>query len=260
MFYYFLKHRILELGSRRISDVFVLLLPIKMIHILSRFWTVLPRPLKIHQSTLKLFDLEEFAISSWGIKKSVQYDNLIPFQLVIENSLSIGNKIDSDYEKTLAKASKSIFESLSSTHPSIALNHASQFGADISSTGGHNMWSHFALELNTDQALLLQEDICSFSQLRFKQSRSTITIDNLSVLLDSPHPQACYASLLATLMNDHHVLDVRATKKNKALNDFNKGIVQAGERAHVFPYHDAGLVGTNEVVGVGDTGGGGGIE
>jgi hypothetical protein len=71
----------------------------------------------------------------------------------------------------------------------------------------------------------------------------------------------CVTSLLSLLlvksdsvMNNLNIIDIRYNLEKNVLNDYNKGIVQTGIRQISTPYHDAGLTGTDEIIGVGDTG------
>lgn len=99
-----------------------------------------------------------------------------------------------------------------------------------------------------------EEDVCLFSQLRVERSEHGLVIDNLGVIAQSAAPNACYASLVAAFATQPATSSVRLRTPKQGLNNFNRGIVQTEVREESYPYNDAGLNGTGQIVGVGDTG------
>jgi hypothetical protein len=99
------------------------------------------------------------------------------------------------------------------------------------------------------------DDVCMFSKLSLKQVKNSVIIDNLHVIEESSvSPQDCYASLLSALALQNHVIDIRIRGKNTVSNDYTKGILQTSVRDYNYPYHAVGLNGTDQIVGIGDTG------
>lgn len=65
---------------------------------------------------------------------------------------------------------------------------------------------------------------------------------------------ACYMSLIAQLANLDFVVNVALLSKLAFLNNLAKSIAQDGSIDQVYPYSAAGLNGSSEVIGIGDTG------
>jgi subtilisin family serine protease len=66
--------------------------------------------------------------------------------------------------------------------------------------------------------------------------------------------KACYFNLLSAIADQDHVVNVVLKRKLRSLNDLAKSIVQKGDVSKVYPYTAAGLNGSSEVIGIGDTG------
>lgn len=68
-------------------------------------------------------------------------------------------------------------------------------------------------------------------------------------------PMSCFAGLLALIVTHKSVLDIRLRAGKFTHNNFIKGIIQTDVREDdTYPYTEAGLNGTGQIIGVGDTG------
>lgn len=73
--------------------------------------------------------------------------------------------------------------------------------------------------------------------------------------IDENSFKKCYANLLAILALEDNILDVRVRGKYKLFNYNGKSIVQSNTITSLsYPYHEAGLTGSGQVIGIGDSG------
>jgi hypothetical protein len=200
----------------------------------------IPSSLKLHESSLDQIPL----FQSNSIK---EISNL---QLKVENGVGVKKSGGRNFDFVVENIKTSF-----SMDPRVALDSLSH------ATGSEsNIWSSYSNKLNNHHSSSLirkgDNEFCHFSKLNIRQDISMIVIDNLVALLDTPeNAELCYSTLLSIIANEKSVIDIRVVNKKKVLNDYNKGIIQTGTReAGYYPYHDAGLRGANQVVGVGDTG------
>jgi hypothetical protein len=103
--------------------------------------------------------------------------------------------------------------------------------------------------------------LCSDHQLDFEfMTPSQLVISNLQEYLhqsvDSHHQSSCVMSLLSHFVTTYSdsIADIRLRFPKYPNNQYNKGIVQTKTYSQNYPYHAAGLDGTGQIVGIGDTG------
>lgn len=100
---------------------------------------------------------------------------------------------------------------------------------------------------------------CYFSSLQVvAEGSSGVIIRDLHQLHESsPHPTSCVTSLLALLSHHPSVVDIRLRHDKTSFNNYIKSIVQSevyGQGEALYPYLQAGLDGTGQVIGIGDSG------
>jgi hypothetical protein len=127
-----------------------------------------------------------------------------------------------------------------------------------------SQWKDAFQTLNTIKSLDHSEvtTMCSSeSQLSFEFiTPSQLVIGNLDSYLDQSldarHQSSCVRSLLSHFITTYSdtIADIRLRFPKYPNNHFNKGIVQTETYSQNYPYHAAGLDGTGQIVGVGDTG------
>jgi subtilisin family serine protease len=88
---------------------------------------------------------------------------------------------------------------------------------------------------------------------------SQLVLGNLAPYLDAvpaSYRQSCVLSLFSHFLTAYSatVADIRLQFPKHKTNHKNKGIVQTKTFSENYPYHDAGLDGTGQIVGIGDTG------
>jgi len=201
-----------------------------------KLWTPLPNTLKIHESAMHHLGI---------VRNNLHAVDVANVQLVITLQ-------SADAREGFAK---DFGIKLRSVHPGI---HAE----GLAGKSPHfTAWKEAADELLThphsSATDLVGEDVCRFSRLKHRAiGPSSIEVGNLHEIRDySSTPTACFASLLAAAAEQNEVVDIRLRHSMKAFNNYIKGIVQTDTREDsVYPYFEAGLNGTGQVVGVGDTG------
>jgi hypothetical protein len=100
-----------------------------------------------------------------------------------------------------------------------------------------------------------EDNSCSYASLRFEEYPGGLAITGLDRVTAARGGQHCFANLVATIALETNIVNVYLRPHDTVLNDAGKSIVQ-GETSSsgVHPYQAAGLDGTGQIVGVGDTG------
>ena len=100
--------------------------------------------------------------------------------------------------------------------------------------------------------------VCSFDALEVLAEGSAIIVRELHQLHEaSLYPTSCLAVLLALVAHHPAVVDVRLRHDKTSFNNYIKSIVQSevyGQGDALYPYLQAGLDGTGQVIGIGDSG------
>lgn len=103
-----------------------------------------------------------------------------------------------------------------------------------------------------------ERSLCSLSSLEVWAEGREVIVSGLHFLhAASACPSSCLAGLLALLARQKEVVDIRLRHDKATFNNYIKSIVQTeqyGEGEAMYPYHAAGLNGTGQVVGIGDSG------
>jgi hypothetical protein len=90
-------------------------------------------------------------------------------------------------------------------------------------------------------------------------TQSQLVLGNLNTFFDAiptSYRQSCVLSLLSHFLTTYSttIADIRLSFPKYPNNHMNKGVVQAKSYSEFYPYHYAGLDGTGQIIGVGDTG------
>jgi hypothetical protein len=127
----------------------------------------------------------------------------------------------------------------------------------------HASLSHWkkALRTFTTTDHSAEASLCPDSQLTLEfVTPSHLAIGSLDQFLDqttdSRRQSACVMSLLSHFVTTYSdtIADIRLSFPKFELNNNNKGVVQAKTYSQSYPYHDAGLDGTGQIIGIGDSG------
>jgi hypothetical protein len=98
-------------------------------------------------------------------------------------------------------------------------------------------------------------DACSFAKLDVIQEGVNIEISRLHHLdIHTNGDKACFVRLLAILAADSSTMDIRFRQAKRAFNRYGKGIMETNSYNDVLPYTAAGLNGSGQVIGIGDSG------
>lgn len=148
---------------------------------------------------------------------------------------------------------------LQSTDAIVLLDHIYQLYGSRS-----HLWSVAAAEMGSGFASETDDSpfsrTCDFSGLVFEptQIQNEVTLSGLARLSEnSEFPTACVASLLAVLARQQQVVDIRLRHEKTLFNNYIKSIVQSevyAQGEEMYPYMKAGLNGTGQVIGIGDSG------
>ena len=124
------------------------------------------------------------------------------------------------------------------------------------SSSARNVWSELrGSSSGASVDSLRGQGQCAYSSLEFRAASSSLSVTGLHRLAGSPSGRACLGNLVATLALERDVVNVYVRPHDTILNDYGKSIVQANTyQSGQHPYNSAGLDGTGQVVGVGDTG------
>lgn len=226
-----------------------------MINIVFSFWAPIPQALKIHHSTITTLGLSE---SNFSVMADMADVKIVVASGVGLSKEGTGDKEVQQQHAILIEALQAklrepiseqqihlwaIAKASSSGVWSQALSALASIPRSMSSSKGQGGEGHAS---------------CGFAALDLTSSRNSLTIENLHKIGShsslATSKSACVSLLLAIVASEHHVLDVRVKRSSKLLNDYVKGIVQTGVFQQSYPYHDAGLVGSDQTVGVGDSG------
>ena len=115
-------------------------------------------------------------------------------------------------------------------------------------------------------------NVCTFSNLEVRQEGSNIAVSQLHRLHEPPlndnlrgvssesqdpfpsQQETCFVQLLAILASDSSTIDIRFRRVKRAFNRYGKGIIQTNSYNDTVPYTVAGLDGSGQVIGIGDSG------
>ncbi len=200
-----------------------------------RFWRVLPNSIKVHESVMRsIFQLHD--------------DESAPHTL--ENKkISVSGGVGISKNGFMNPISSEKFSSLIGKNP---LEHIKKMSKEFSKQD--DLWSEIARQTDSDVSFALDADKCLFPKLRYAYLSNGMEISNLHLMKNIPRAKECLASLVALFASHNDVVDIRMSSIKRAFNNGAKGVVQSGLRQTVYPYHDVGLNGSNQVIGIGDTG------
>jgi hypothetical protein len=92
---------------------------------------------------------------------------------------------------------------------------------------------------------------CNFDALSYKHTGHSMHIGNLHEIAKSESAKTCFAALLASLASHPTTADIRFNIPKKTSNYHIKGIMQTDAVAETYPYSNAGIDGTGQVIGIG---------
>ena len=124
------------------------------------------------------------------------------------------------------------------------------------SSSARNVWSDLQGSVSGASVDSLRgQGRCAYSSLEFRATPSSLSVTGLHGLAGSLSGRACLGNLVATLALERDVVNVYVRPHDTILNDYGKSIVQSTVyQSGQHPYNSAGLDGTGQIVGVGDTG------
>jgi hypothetical protein len=198
--------------------------------------------------------------------------SLKDFTLIISTGLGVSHKPSSD--ATLIH--KRITHDLHTNPPFYSLNKLTALSGEnsLSRWAAHSRSSSstqcnfhdLSYQINTESGVIYLTNLHTIlsssteSPTHHLRHQDTLAVDLKAAFSSSVDPlislmKSCYADLLATLTLDKEVIDIRLRSNHQTFNDRGKSIVQADTITSLsYPYHNAGLTGTDQIVGVGDTG------
>mmetsp|Transcript_14029 Transcript_14029/g.14643 ORF Transcript_14029/g.14643 Transcript_14029/m.14643 type:complete len:1100 (-) Transcript_14029:260-3559(-) len=204
----------------------------------------IPPTLKIHNLVMGSFGLVMADSSIYHKPKLTDFSNT---KLVIYGGVGVLGKIP----QTNDFISLEELKNLLSSNPN-PIEYIESLINEISDVAHRpkNLWTNLLEQLKKSSIS------CSFSTLSIESSSNNLVIGNLKQFLQSSDDSsACSASLLAILVQQQGVADIKFRLPKQKFNKNGKHIVQTKNfTATTFPYTNAGIDGTGQVVGIGDTG------
>lgn len=219
-----------------------------------------PTELKIHQLVMSSFGLLAAAREGGStLSKRPKLQEFLLAKLVLSGGVAVHKNLLSAEDFVTANDLKSLLSS-DTLDPTIFLE--SLLASSSSEIAGHrpkthSLWRDALSELKKF-ASSGSPPACPFTALEVDASPSgTVVIGGLQQFFESVPEEmtsSCGAALLALLAQQKGVSDLRYRLPKAAFNANGKSIVQTETFGTSFPYTNAGIDGTGEVVGVGDTG------
>jgi hypothetical protein len=224
-----------------------------------------PTELKIHQLVMNSFGL--IAANTEGgstLSKKPKLQEFFLAKLVLSGGVAVHKNILSSEDFVTADDLKSFFTS-GTLDPTVYLESllasiSSSSPSEISShrPKSHDMWTKALSQLKKFSSSASSSPACPFSALEVEASPSgTVVIGGLQEFFDTIPEEltsSCGAALLALLAQQKGVSDLRYRLPKATFNANGKSIVQTESFTTSFPYTNAGIDGTGQVVGIGDTG------
>jgi hypothetical protein len=237
--------------------------------------TLTPPQLKIHESAFSLVELTHTDLSSSSIQenpylsafyRSSSGDSLLSrTKLVISFGVGVVDKHgvvnDRQNDFTLDAVQTKFSQRNPAQDLSALVNHATRHVDQ-----GHqslSLWENAIRDLNlvaTSPHHSPEASVCPDHLITMEFStQSLLVLENLKAFLDATptsYRQSCVLSLLSHFLTTYSttIADIRLSFPKFPNNHKNKGIVQTKTYSETYPYHTAGLNGTGQIVGVGDTG------
>ena len=236
--------------------------------------TLIPPQLKIHESAFSLIDLTRTDLSALEIQenqylkafhRSTGSSVLSRTKLVISFGVGVVDKHgvvkDRPNDFTLHNVQKKLAQRNPTKDLSSLVEHASRhIDEDHQSLG---LWGKAIRDLNlvassprnSPESSLCPDHVLSLEFI----TQSQLVLGNLDEFFDAiptSHRQPCILSLLSHFLTTYSttIADIRLRFPKYTSNHKDKGIVQTKTYSETYPYHAAGLDGTGQIVGVGDTG------
>lgn len=230
----------------------------------------IPWKMKVHPSVAYHFGLFDSSNES----KHLETRYAFPDDSDVANSVlvvSFGLGVPSKRTYSFQKIKKSIVSSLATNHPADHFDHL--FSSEWKNAeDSSSVWTSARDRLRNGDEVRMASSVspqCSFDQLEFVDAKGVIHVHKLNSIHSrveqgirdktdvSSHTMAarsCLASLLAALVANKDVIDVRFRGPIRLLNANAKAIIQSGAVNSNYPYHDVGLTGEGLVAGVADSG------
>jgi hypothetical protein len=245
----------------------------------------LPMSLKLHQSSMMLvhsihsssfFDLinnKDHVLKRRMLSLLNDPIKIKDLEIIIDFDLGVYNKNSNNIKQNLKD-----IEIILSNHNINGLENIVESTKSVLSSNSilsdkitSNIWKQSHHILNN------QDDICDFSKFsivnknEIKSDVNSISISGLSSLLQSRENKyyisnnndiynndknnACIANLLANFANHPNIINIAIKPKMRVFNNNGKSIVQANSTNNTHtPYTNIGLNGSNQIIGVGDSG------
>ena len=219
-----------------------------------------PASLKVHESSVYAMDLlgakssnsEPFSPSPMFrmVNEKLNFEKSdIMVEFFSRTSASdVSAAVLSARSKLVAGKHSSLLEMSKFRHPGAKRNMWFEAYSSVSD-------SSLPLKSSDGHALADVHSECAYSALDFDEIGSLVIVKGLHNIVEGRSGGACFANLVSSLALEPGVESVYVKPHHTVLNDVDKSIVQAKTSASgTHPYADAGLNGTGQIVGVGDTG------
>jgi len=212
--------------------------------------TRIPNSLKIHESVMYILgltkhDTEVHSALAAAYERPLR-SHKSNLQIVVSSGVGVKHK---SAGRSLQDAS-AVKHLLVNSHPAHYVDMLTRDHANAASSA----WEQASVTLHAAHNDAFSHETCAFHKLSIEHTGHSLVISNIHEIDTTSFPHACYASLLALLASQPETADIRFRFPKRAFNNYNKGIVQTDVRQQSYPYQDAGIDGSGQVVGVGDTG------
>lgn len=219
-------------------------------------WSPVPAPLKLHPSTLYYLDLMDHHPHKPGLLHTSTMKNPFPSSIDLQKTSIVLTVTKSEDSAVVSRLTKRIREALSIASDSdFLLDHIFQ----LYGSKGH-LWSVAAAEWSrgVQDFSTHESNACNFAELDVTETENQISLSGIAKIQEqSEYPTACLAALMAVLAHQSQVVDIRLRHEKTSFNNYIKSIVQSevyAQGEEMYPYLQAGLDGTGQVVGIGDSG------
>jgi hypothetical protein len=208
-----------------------------------------PASLKVHPTSVYAMDLADKTMSS-------KAHAVFPTYRTMSEKLNFET---SDLHVQFASSHRDVPSSISSIRSKLSkdghagLEKMSKFklSGSAKSVWSTSSSSHSVLPAES----LRSQEQCSYTSLEFEDVSSFVYVKGIHHVAGAEAGRACLANLVATLALEPNVVNIYLRPHDTVLNDVGKSIVQdMTTTSDMHPYDAAGLDGTGQIVGVGDTG------
>jgi hypothetical protein len=215
---------------------------------------------RVHQSMRHFLSLlPASSLHKSSLSKRKQSD---VFQAKILLSFGVGamNKVGAEIDQTQLQVEKirQRFLNRNPIHDLTAARPSFSRSTSQSILSSSDLWDSAISSLHRSSSSPLSSDPCSLSQIFIERLPSyQIELRNFEEYFTSCPEEihrACLLSLISHLLLTYSLLvDIRIIFPKYPSNHWNKGIVQNNSYSEFYPYHEAGLDGSGQIIGIGES-------